>query len=161
MNDYNPTIPDESDFAKKHASGQSRKVFCIILICFAVAGCLLLAFSLLPSHKTGTVISVGPTGTGLRQSGTGKNVHKHKTYHTTVRVLAKDSSQTDTVNINVRNVDDLPKIGDEIEYANYWLTGNGLYPGGGVRIGIIILAADLFVFIVFLIIEHRKNRKYS
>ena len=130
-----------------------RTAFFISLFLFASFGILLLAYSLLPAHKAGTVISVEK----IRQSNTSKHDRKFGMYHTTAIVREKGSSTIDTVSINVRNYAAIPHAGDEIEYANFWMTGYGLYPGGGVRVGIVILIITLIVLLSYLTIERRKK----
>lgn len=136
----------------------SNKVFLYFVIGIAVVGLLITAWALLRPHKTGVVVSVGHIGSATLQSGVGKNRNIHKGYSATVKVRVKDTGEIAKVYYRVGRAESIPSVGDEIEFAEYMLTGNGPYPETwAVKLGIIMMGLDALVYVGYLAATWRRR----
>ncbi len=151
---------NEPDQTKKQTDGQAKKVFFLFLIGVAAVGVLLTAFSFLLPHRTGVVTYVGRVSRYTAHSGVGKNSSEHTRFAADVRVRVKGSSETATVYYREGDPENIPKVGDEIEFADYPLTGNGPYPQAwAVKTGLFVLGLDALAYTGYLIAALRKKRK--
>ena len=139
---------------------RSKKTFFWFLIGIALLGCLFLAFSLLRPHRTGVVTNVGHITTQTAHTGTGIHRVEHKKYAADVRVKVKGTDERETVYYRTGNYAEFPEVGDEIEFAHSLLVGNTPYPEKwAVRAGISLLVMDAAVYVVYLLVQRRKNRE--
>ena len=136
---------------------QPHRTFFYFIIGIAIVGLLFLAWALLRPHHTGVVSRVGHIGTATHTSGTGRHRHTRKGYSADVKVRLKDTGEIVTVHYRVGRKESIPAEGDEVEVANYALTGYGPYPEKwAVEMGLIMLGGDALVYVGYLIIQRRK-----
>ena len=148
-----------SETAQARNTRRSNRVFFGFLIGIAAVGCLFLAFLLVP-HKTGIVTSVGRVGEHAWYSGVGRHKSKNQGFSADIQVRVKDSTEMVTVHYRVGNELDIPLAGEEIEFADYPLTGYGPYPQmWAVKMGALLLGADALVYGGYLIAAYRKKQK--
>ena len=141
---------------------QSHRTFFCFIIGIAIVGLMFVALSLLRSHHTGVVTRVGHIGTATHTSGTGRRRHTRKGYSADVKVRLKDTGETVTVHYRVGKRESIPAEGDEVEVADYALTGYGPYPQKwAVEMGWIMLGIDALVFAGYLIVQRRKRPQGS
>ena len=133
-----------------------RTFFCFI-IGIAVVGLLFVTWALLRAHHTGVVTRVGRIGTATHTSGTGRHRHTRKGYSADVKVRLRDTGETVTVHYRVGRRESIPAEGDEVEVANYALTGYGPYPEKwAVEMGLIMLGVDALVIIGYWMVRRRR-----
>lgn len=136
---------------------QSHRTFFCFLIGIAFVGLLFVVWALLRPHHTAVVTRVGHIGTATHTSGTGRHRHTYKGYSADVKARIVDTGETVTVYYRVGKRESIPAEGDEVEVANYALTGYGPYPQKwAVEMGLILLGIDALVFIGYLLIQQRK-----
>ena len=147
---------------EKTEAEKSRKVFYYFLIGIAAVGLFFLANALIRVHQTGIVTFVGRISTTSHHVGVGKNAHDVNGWSANVRVRVKDTGETVTVHYRVGRRESIPQEGDEIEFYYDLLTEYQPYPQmWEVKMGIVMLSADLAVYIGYLIYNARKKRKES
>lgn len=136
----------------------SHRIFFRFIIGIAVVALLFVAWALLRPHHTGIVTRVGHIGTTTHTSGTGRHRHARKGYSADVKVRLKDTGETVAVHYRVGRKESIPAEGDEVEVANYALTGYGPYPEKwAVEMGLIMLGIDAMVYAGYLIVRRRKT----
>ena len=142
-------------------STQSHRTFFCFLIGIAVVGLLFVAWALLRPHHTGVVTRVGHICTATHTTGTGRHRHTHNGYSADVKVRLKNTGETVTVHYRVGRKESIPSEGDEVEVANYALTGYGPYPEKwAVEMGLILLGGDALVYAGYLIIRRRRMERF-
>ena len=135
----------------------SHRAFFGFIIGIAVVGVLFVAWALLRPHHTGVVTRVGRISTTTHTSGTGRHRHARRGFSADVKVRLKDTGETVTVHYRVGKQESIPADGDEVEVANYALTGYGPYPEKwAVKLGLLMLGIDALVFAGFLVFQRRK-----
>lgn len=136
---------------------QPSRTFYYFIIGIAIVGLLFVVWALLRPHHTGVVSSIGRIGTTTHTSGRGRHRHARKGFSADVKVRLKDTGETVTVHYRVGKKESIPAEGDEVEVANYALTGYGPYPEKwAVEMGLIMLGIDALVFVGYLIVQRRK-----
>lgn len=139
-----------------------KPVIFYFLVGIAAVALFLLAFSLLIPHRTGVVTAVGRVSSYTVHTGTGRHSAGHTRYASEVKVQVKGTGERQTVHYRVDTPAQIPAVGDEIEFADYPLTGNGPYPEiWAVELGAIMLALDGAVAAGYLIWKRRKNEAYQ
>ena len=120
-----------------------HRIFHSFIIGIAVVGLLFVAWALIRPHHTGVVTRLGHIGTATHTSGTGRHRHTRQGYSADVRIRLKDTGETVTVHYRVGRKESIPAEGDEVDVANYALTGYGPYPEKwAVEMGLIILGTS-------------------
>lgn len=134
-----------------------HRIFHSFIIGIAVVGLLFVAWALIRPHHTGVVTRLGHIGTATHTSGTGRHRHTRQGYSADVRIRLKDTGETVTVHYRVGRKESIPAESDEVEVANYALTGYGPYPEKwAVEMGLIILGIDALVYVGYLIMQRRQ-----
>ncbi len=147
-----------SEAQRAQRATHGKTIFFAFLIGLAVVGCLFLAFLLAP-HKTGIVTSGGRVSSHTWYSGVGRHKSKNSGYASDVRVRIRDTGETVTVHYRVGNALDIPQVGEEVQVADYPLTGYGPYPEmWAVKMGALVLGVDMLLYIGYLVAAYRKKR---
>ena len=124
----------------------------------AAVALFFIAFALLIPHRTGVVTAVGRVSSYTVRTGTGRHSAGHTRYASEVKVQVKSTGERQTVHYRVDKPERIPSVGDEIEFADYPLTGNGPYPEiWAVELGAVMLALDAVAAAIYLIWKRRKD----
>ncbi len=139
---------------------RKKKVFYGFIIGIAAVGCLFVLLALAKPYKTGVVTSVGRISEYSYRSGMGRHAERRGRYGADVRVLVKDTNQTETVYYRTGSPDAIPQVGDEVKFAYSFGVGNAPYPQmGAVNTGVALLGLDLIVYLSYLITVRRQRRR--
>ena len=137
-----------------------HKTFFYFIVGIAVVGLLFVAWALLRPHHAGVVTRVGRIGTTTHTSGTHGHRRIRKSYSADVKVRLADTGESVTVHYRVGRKESIPAEGDDVEVADYALTGYGPYPEKwAVKMGLIMLGVDALVYAGYLIARRRSTRR--
>ena len=152
--------PSQSpEVVRAHQPDQTWLIFRIFMLALGVAGCLMLLLTVARPHQTGVVTAVGHVSQRSYSSGTGRHASRRGGYASDVRVRAKDTGETVTVHYRVRTLEEIPAVGDEVEFADDPLVGYQPYPQHGfILLGAILMAAALAYFTGERIWKRRREK---